>query len=249
LPAVNKPLDAYKAKRNFSRTPEPAGKPPTAAAGDSFVIQKHAARRLHYDFRLEMDGVLKSWAVPEGPSLVPGDKRLAVHVEDHPLEYGGFEGVIPKGEYGGGTVMIWDRGTWRPTEDAARGYRKGHLRFELAGEKLSGGWHLVRMAKKPRERQESWLLIKSDDAAARGADAPSIVTEAPNSAASGRTMEEIAADGDRVWSSRDGEVEARPARRAGRAVDASALAKARPAKLPAFVEPCLPSTVEKAPSG
>src|ERR671910_2170309 len=136
VPAMADSLDAYRAKRNFTSSPEPSGRRRARKEGNAYVIQKHAARRLHYDFRLELGGVLKSWAVPEGPSLVPGEKRLAVHVEDHPLEYGGFEGVIPKGEYGGGTVILWDRGTWSPIGDAHRGYAKGHLDFELHGEKL-----------------------------------------------------------------------------------------------------------------
>ena len=149
---MNKPLEVYRAKRDFSKTPEPSGARRSKKAGNAYVIQKHAARRMHYDFRLELNGVLKSWAVPEGPSLIPGKKRLAVHVEDHPLEYGGFEGVIPDGEYGAGTVMVWDRGTWTPEFDPEFGYKKGHLKFSLQGEKLKGGWHLVRMARKPRER-------------------------------------------------------------------------------------------------
>jgi bifunctional non-homologous end joining protein LigD len=134
-------LSAYRAKRDFSKTPEPAGESRREGEGRRFVIQKHAARRLHYDLRLELDGVFKSWAVTRGPSLDPGQKRLAVHVEDHPLDYGSFEGIIPKGEYGGGTVMIWDRGQWLPQDDPVRGYEKGHLAFTLAGEKLHGGWH------------------------------------------------------------------------------------------------------------
>ena len=249
---MNKPLDAYKAKRDFSRTPEPSGRPRKAKRGSSFVIHKHAARRLHYDFRLEMDGVLKSWAVPEGPSLVPGEKRLAVHVEDHPLEYGGFEGVIPKGEYGGGTVMIWDCGTWAPEFDPAFGYKKGHLKFRLDGEKLKGIWHLVRMAPKPREKQEAWLLFKSQDEVARSADEPSVLETMPLSAASGRTMEAIAVDQDRVWSSGRGEITPKPAQRPRRrkpVVDAGSLPKAKSGDMPRFVEPCLPSTAERAPSG
>src|SRR5687767_10164044 len=161
--AVAKPLDAYKAKRNFSKTPEPPGRDGTATGGNAYVIQKHAARRLHYDFRLELGGVLKSWAVPEGPSLISGKKRLAVATEDHPLDYGGFEGVIPEGQYGSGTVMIWDQGTWTPDFDPAFGYKKGHLKFHLTGKKLKGQWHLVRMKPKPREKTENWLLFKSDD--------------------------------------------------------------------------------------
>src|SRR5436309_22606 len=135
-------LKEYRAKRDFSRTPEPAGEeaaPRAPGEGPSFVVQKHAARRTHYDFRLEFDGVLKSWAVPKGPSLDPAEKRLAVHVEDHPIEYGGFEGVIPKGEYGGGTVMLWDRGWWTPEGPAPdEAYRKGALKFRLDGDKLHG---------------------------------------------------------------------------------------------------------------
>ena len=127
-------------------------------------MQKHAARRLHYDFRLELDGVLKSWAVTRGPSLVPAEKRLAVQVEDHPLDYGDFEGTIPKGEYGGGEVIVWDAGRWKPKGDPEEGLRKGHLKFDLKGRKLKGGWHLVRMAARRREKRDDWLLIKGADA-------------------------------------------------------------------------------------
>jgi bifunctional non-homologous end joining protein LigD len=250
------PLQDYRAKRDFARTPEPSGaaRPAAPKGGHSYVIQKHAARRLHYDFRLELDGVLLSWAVPEGPSLVPGRKRLAVHVEDHPVEYGGFEGVIPEGEYGGGTVMIWDRGTWQPEKDPARALAKGHLKFSLDGEKLKGAWHLVRMAKKPRERQESWLLIKSDDEAARPEEAPDILTERPLSAATGRDLDAIARDQDRVWSSDKGEVTPPPKKR-GRGkpqavpVDPAGIAKAKRSDLPDFVEPCLATSAEHSPKG
>ena len=159
-------LAAYRAKRDFTKTSEPAGKA-SRRRGASFVVQKHDASRLHYDFRLELDGVLKSWAVAKGPSLIKGEKRLAVEVEDHPLQYGDFEGTIPDGQYGGGTVLLWDRGTWEPEGDPHEGYEKGRLSFRLNGEKLEGTWHLVRMAKRPRERQPSWLLIKADDAHAR----------------------------------------------------------------------------------
>ena len=246
---MKKPLSAYEAKRDFAKTPEPSGRARKAKVGNSYVIQKHAARRLHYDFRLEMNGVLKSWAVPEGPSLVPGVKRLAVHVEDHPIDYGSFEGVIPKGEYGGGTVMIWDRGTWTPEFDPEFGYKKGHLRFQLDGEKLKGGWHLVRMARKPREKQEAWLLIKSDDDAARTADEPDI-KETTRSVASGRDMDEIAGEQDRTWSSAGkGEITEKPKRKRKLAIDVDDVPKAKPAPLPAFVEPSLPTAVENAPSG
>src|SRR4051812_49676412 len=132
-------LEVYHAKRNFRRTPEPRGSSrPTKRKGWSFVVQKHAASHLHYDFRLELDGVLLSWAVPKGPSLDPADKRLAMHTEDHPIEYGDFEGTIPRGQYGGGTVMLWDQGTWAPLGDPVASYKKGHLKFELRGKKLTG---------------------------------------------------------------------------------------------------------------
>jgi bifunctional non-homologous end joining protein LigD len=193
-------LKTYRAKRDFDKTPEPRGAA-TRGKGYRYVIQKHAARRLHYDLRLELDGVMLSWAVTRGPSLVPGDKRLAVHVEDHPIEYNKFEGTIPKGEYGGGTVMIWDRGTWLPEADPRKGMQKGHLDFELKGDKLQGRWHLVRMHKRPGERQEPWLLIKAHDDYARDEADPDILEQQPNSAATGRTMAEIAADKKKVWHS------------------------------------------------
>src|SRR5208282_26306 len=163
-------LSAYRGKRDFDKTGEPQGAPIGKLRRSStgrFVVQKHAARRSHYDFRLELNGVLKSWAVAKGPSLVPGEKRLAVEVEDHPLEYGEFEGNIPKGEYGAGTVIVWDKGSWRPLHDPVKSLAKGHLEFELQGEKLRGRWHLVRMTPKPREKHQNWLLIKGDDEAAR----------------------------------------------------------------------------------
>ncbi|MEO8153536.1 MAG: DNA ligase D [Rhizobacter sp.] len=174
-------LAAYNRKRNFKHSPEPAGQ--LAASGDelSFVVQKHAARRLHYDFRLELDGTLKSWAVPKGPSLDPSDKRMAVEVEDHPLSYGGFEGVIPEGHYGAGSVIVWDRGTWVPLGDARKGYREGKLKFELHGEKLHGGFTLVRMRKRDDERQTSWLLIKERDDGARPAAEFDVVEALPDS--------------------------------------------------------------------
>ena len=185
-------LDLYRRKRKFDVTPEPRGKR-ARAQGNSFVVQKHAARRLHYDFRLELDGVLKSWAVTKGPSLVPGEKRLAVQVEDHPLEYGEFEGTIPKGQYGGGTVMLWDRGRWIPDGDPHAGYNKGHLSFTLEGEKLKGRWHLVRMRARPRDKHENWLLIKAEDAEARGSADPDILDQDTLSVATRRSLDEIAA--------------------------------------------------------
>jgi len=196
-------LEVYRRKRKFGVTPEPRGRRAAGRGGNRYVIQKHAARRLHYDLRLELDGVMKSWAVTRGPSLDPADKRLAVHVEDHPVEYNSFEGTIPEGEYGGGTVMIWDRGTWQPEGDPHKGYAKGHLVFDLDGEKLHGRWHLVRMRGRPNERHDNWLFIKAKDGEARSARQEDILEEEPNSAATGRTMEEIA-DGKgkkRIWHS------------------------------------------------
>src|SRR5574337_2222808 len=151
-------LSTYRHKRDFRRTPEPSGTARRPSRGHSFVVQKHAARRLHYDFRLELDGVLKSWAVPKGPSLEPGEKRLAVHVEDHPLEYAKFKGVIPEDQYGAGKVEIWDRGTWSPDGDPHEGYDRGRLKFRLQGKKLHGGWALVRMRPRDgsRNRKENW---------------------------------------------------------------------------------------------
>jgi len=141
-------LETYRAKRDFRRTPEPRGaRIERSARGGAFVVQKHLARQLHYDFRLELEGVLVSWAVPKGPSLDPADKRLAMHVEDHPLEYADFEGIIPEGEYGGGTVMVWDTGRWVPRGDPVAGYRDGHLKFTLQGQKLEGNWSLIRTRK------------------------------------------------------------------------------------------------------
>jgi bifunctional non-homologous end joining protein LigD len=195
-------LDVYRKKRQFGVTPEPRGRR-ARRGGNSYVIQKHAARRLHYDLRLELDGVMKSWAVTRGPSLDPGDKRLAVHVEDHPIEYNTFEGTIPAGEYGGGTVMIWDRGRWLPDGDPHRGYAKGHLVFDLDGEKLHGRWHLVRMQRRGNDRHENWLLIKGKDEEARSGRKADILDEEPLSAATGRSMDEIAGGRGRkrVWHS------------------------------------------------
>lgn len=251
-------LETYRKKRNFSITPEPQGRK-AAKTGNSFVIQKHAATRLHYDFRLEMDGVLKSWAVTKGPSLVPGEKRLAVHVEDHPLDYGGFEGTIPKGEYGGGAVLLWDKGTWTPIGDARRGYAKGQMDFELHGEKLGGRWHLVRMAGKPREKRENWLLIKGDDDAARDESEADILDERPESVLTGREIEDIAGE-EPGWSSRTGRIPKTRGRHAKAAPlqeqtapvdvpDPSSIKGARKAALPDFVEPTLATLVSSAPSG
>jgi bifunctional non-homologous end joining protein LigD len=200
-----KPLAEYKRKRDFSKTAEPAGKPVGAPSKRAlrFVIQKHAATALHFDFRLELDGVMKSWAVPKGPSYDPAVKRLAMEVEDHPIEYNTFEGTIPKGQYGGGTVMLWDRGTYEPEsgggDEALReGYTRGDLKIVLHGERLEGGWVLVRMRRGESGRAQ-WLLIKHrDEHADRAYD---VTAEEMTSVVTGRTMEEIAANNDRVWNS------------------------------------------------
>ena len=196
-------LQQYHAKRDFKRTPEPRGRVgATKVKTRAYLIQKHAASHLHYDFRLELNGMLLSWAVPKGPSLDPADKRLAMHVEDHPVEYGGFEGIIPKGQYGGGTVMLWDRGTWNPVGDPEEGLKRGHLKFDLNGEKLQGRWALIKThGNKFGGKGEPWLLIKDTDSGARrGVDAR-IVDEKPDSVLSERTMDEIAAAGDHEWHS------------------------------------------------
>ena len=195
-------LETYRKKRQFDVTPEPRGRK-GPAGGYRYVIQKHAARRLHYDLRLELDGVMKSWAVTRGPSLDPGEKRLAVQVEDHPVEYNTFEGTIPEGEYGGGTVMIWDRGTWSPEGDPHKALAKGHLLFDLDGEKLHGRWHLVRMRARQGDRHDNWLLIKGKDEDARGPRDRDILEEQSRSVASGRSIEEIAGGKGkkRIWHS------------------------------------------------
>src|SRR5690606_26416456 len=174
-------------------------------------IQKHQARRLHYDLRLEVDGVLKSWAVPKGPSLDPSQKPLAVQTEDHPIEYGGFEGVIPKGQYGAGTVMLWDVGEWEPLSDPVEGLEKGDFKFRLHGAKLKGDWVLARMGGKAEEDGKNWLLIKKKDEEARPLSEFDIQAHEPRSALTGRTMREITADPQREWT-REGE---RPAPGAG----------------------------------
>src|SRR5712691_11174345 len=180
-------LTEYKKKRHFSKTPEPGPEKKRTRTGHLFVVQKHRATQLHYDFRLEVDGVLKSWAVPKGPSLDPTVKRLAMQVEDHPVDYAKFEGVIPEGEYGGGTVMVWDYGTYEPenTDDVASALRKGELKFSLNGQKLKGSWVLVRT----HDRQ--WLLIKHRDYYTTDLDVTEI---APASILTRRTLAEIAED-------------------------------------------------------
>src|ERR671910_2554384 len=187
-------LVAYKNKRNFAKTAEPKGRV-RGAVGDRFCVQKHDATRLHYDLRLELDGVLKSWAVTRDPSLVPGEKRLSVHTEDHPLQYIDFEGVIPAGQYGGGTMIVWDQGRWTPDGDPEEDYARGRLTFTLEGERLKGKWHLVRTRGKPGQKNEQWLLLKSDDEAARAVDDPDILEEETTSLKSGWTIEELAGRG------------------------------------------------------
>ncbi|HEY4009161.1 MAG TPA: DNA polymerase ligase N-terminal domain-containing protein, partial [Acidobacteriaceae bacterium] len=224
--SVDEQLARYRSMRDFHVTAEPSGSASRAkksaatrtadpAHGLPFVIQKHAASHLHYDFRLGWNGVLKSWAVAKGPSYVPGDRRLAVQVEDHPMEYGGFEGIIPKGQYGGGTVMVWDQGTWHPQpgyEDVTEGLRKGSLKFVMDGTKMHGKWTLVRMGPKSSSSSGSrwgssdkpnWLLIKEHDEFERGPNDPPITEAEPNSAVTGRTMDQIARESDHVWNSKE----------------------------------------------
>lgn len=263
----NPALRAYNARRHFGTTTEPQGEV-AGANGHAFVIQKHAARRLHYDLRLELDGVMKSWAVTRGPSLVPGEKRLAVAVEDHPVAYNKFEGTIPKGEYGGGAVMIWDRGNWQPDGEPHEGLAKGHLSFTLNGEKLQGGWHLVRLRRRPNEKRDNWLLIKQHDDAERSPRDKDILDQAPNSVATGRSLAEIAG-GKKQKAARkkrsDAKTEVRSKGKAKVAPKAKAKAKKTKAKaddadpddpaarapraaLPAFVPPCLATLADEAPA-
>src|ERR1700722_10063664 len=200
-------LKRYREMRDFKVTAEPRGNKGAIKAASQgsalpFVVQKHAATRLHYDFRLAWNGVLKSWAVAKGPSDLPADKRLAVQVEDHPIEYGNFEGTIPKGQYGGGSVMLWDFGEWEPVKDYAdvdRALEEGHLKFNLKGQKMHGRWALVRMnTRDARPGKPNWLLIKDRDEYARTEDQPSVTERFPDSAVSNRTIEQIGKDSDRV---------------------------------------------------
>jgi bifunctional non-homologous end joining protein LigD len=244
---VSPRLTKYRAKREFTKTSEPFGKKVGSSSSNHFVIQRHAATRLHYDFRLELDGVLKSWAVTRGPSLDPQDKRLAVEVEDHPLEYGDFEGTIPNGQYGGGTVQLWDRGFWIPEGDPHDGLKRGNLKFSLEGERLRGGWVLVRMKNdRSKGKRTNWLLIKHRDTAAREGDGDALLTD-PKSIASGRSMDEIAADQGKApvpfimrASSSAGAV------RGGRNVKRSKTSKT--VSMPRFIEPQLCKSIERATS-
>jgi len=230
-------IETYNRKRDFSKTKEPRGRK-LKGKGDSFVVQKHEASRLHWDFRLELDGVLKSWAVPKGPSLDPGENRLAMRTEDHPLDYGGFEGTIPKGEYGGGTVMLWDQGRWEPDprKDPSKTIEEGHLHFTLEGERMKGEWVMFRLKPKPGEKAEPWMLKKVTDDFADPADGDALVDNCVTSVTTGRTMAEIAA-GEDVWkSNRGGQEGGRAKRKASKAP-------------PAFVEPQLATLVDEVPAG
>ncbi len=275
--AVGEQLARYREMRDFSVTAEPRGaSKPNSATELPFVIQKHAATRLHYDFRLGWHGVLKSWAVAKGPSYVVADKRLAVQVEDHPMEYGGFEGTIPKGQYGGGTVMLWDTGTWEPVGDAEEGLRTGRLKFILHGHKLQGHWTLIRMGgKAAQESKPNWLLIKEHDEYERSADAPCITDEAPHSVVTGRDLPAIAEASDHVWDSRTGlaaderakeAAKTQPAKTSAKKATKAATKQSTPAKpapaadlklpreaksepLPEFIQPELATLADTPPSG
>jgi bifunctional non-homologous end joining protein LigD len=246
-------LAKYRAKRDFAKTTEPSGGVPQPTSGNTYLIQKHAARRLHYDFRLELDGTLKSWAITKGPSLNPTVKRLAVHVEDHPLAYGDFEGTIPKGEYGGGTVMLWDQGSWTPIGDAERGYRKGKLDFELQGKRLKGRWHLVRMHGNRRsdEKRENWLLIKGRDQYANEEDGDAALEEYQTSVVSDRSMESLATGKSKVWKSKEAKEAPASEPAKAKAKPLPKRSKKKPSALapPKFIAPQLATLVTKPPEG
>jgi bifunctional non-homologous end joining protein LigD len=246
-------LELYRKKRNFKTTPEPKGKlakPKRQAL--AFVIQKHAATRLHYDFRLELNGVLLSWAVPKGPSLDPNDKRLAIHVEDHPIEYGEFEGIIPPKQYGAGTVMLWDRGTWKPKEDPVAGYKKGRLKFELHGEKLQGGWTLVKSHGGKYGGDKAWLLFKEDDEYARTGPEARVVDDRPDSVITHRNLTQIAADPERVWHSNKSvaaNIKKGAVKKTDTKIDLTKISAARKAPLPNSVDVQLATLAKAAPEG
>jgi bifunctional non-homologous end joining protein LigD len=237
-------LKPYREKRDFEASPEPKGKRGRKAAKARFVVQKHDARRLHYDLRLEMDGVLKSWAVTRGPSLSPAEKRLAVMTEDHPVDYLAWEGSIPKGQYGGGTMIVWDTGSWEPVGDPAAGLAKGHLEFALHGERLAGRWHLVRMKGRGGEKKQPWLLMKADDEHARREG--DILVEHEASVLPGRTNRDLA-DGGAVRADHAARADV-VAKRKTRPPTSRSKA-ARKAILPPFVEPALATLVEDVPTG
>jgi bifunctional non-homologous end joining protein LigD len=239
-------LQGYRSKRDFARTSEP--KPVNEVGeGGRFVVQKHDARRLHFDLRLELNGVLLSWAIPNGPSLVVAQKRLAVRTEDHPLKYLDFEGAIPKGEYGGGTMIVWDRGTWTPVHDPVKSIAKGHLEFVLFGERLRGRWHLVRLKARAKEKTEQWLLIKAEDEFARAASEPEVAKVEIASLLSGRSNDDL----NKADAVRD-DHRKRSAIVAARGIQLPDIPKipgARKALLRLFVEPALASATEKPPHG
>ncbi|HEX5463203.1 MAG TPA: non-homologous end-joining DNA ligase, partial [Burkholderiales bacterium] len=238
-------LERYHGKRDFERTPEPRGKISRAKTGHSlgFFIQRHHARALHYDFRLELDGVLKSWAVPKGPSLDPADKRLAIRVEDHPLDYGSFEGTIPAGQYGAGEVVLWDRGTWIPEGDVRDGLRKGHVKFALKGKKLNGRWALVRMGKSD-SKKENWLLIKEHDDQAREGKAARITELEPDSVAKSRRCNSDGKKTRTVKAGGDAAAGGRPVK-----LDLSKLAGAVRRGMPDRIRPQLATLSARAPDG
>lgn len=256
-------VETYRRKRDFDATPEPKGRQRRGTKGQGFVIQKHPARRLHYDFRIELDGVLKSWAVTRGPSLVAGDRRLAVGVEDHPLDYATFEGTIPKGSYGGGSVIVWDQGSWSPIGNPETALAKGHLEFTLDGEKLKGRWHLIRMQAKPRESRENWLLIKGDDSFARESGEPDILEERPESVLTGREIDAVDAEGPEVPAAESPRTKRRtapgsktkaktlpdPEPEDAAPTGPTAATGARKARMPDFVAPMLATLARSAPAG
>ncbi|MBA2934678.1 DNA ligase D [Sphingomonas sp. CGMCC 1.13654] len=244
------PLVTYRQKRDFKKTREPrAGR--RSKTGHLFIVQKHDATRLHWDFRLEMDGVLKSWAVTRGPSLDPDDKRLAVRTEDHPMAYAGFEGTIPAGEYGGGTVMLWDKGEWEPVggKDPAKTIEEGHVHVILHGERMKGEWLLVRMKPRPGEKRENWLLRKVEDKEAGGSG--DLVDTALTSVASGRSMAEIAQGDDPVWHSDAKKAKADPkaANAPGKMPPEAAVRKKPEGRPPAFHAVQLATLVDHVPTG
>jgi bifunctional non-homologous end joining protein LigD len=240
---VDDELQRYRDKRDFAVTPEPRGHVPRASGDGRFVVQMHGAHQLHYDFRLELDGTLKSWAVPKGPSLDPHDKRLAVHVEDHPIEYASFEGEIPPEQYGAGRVVLWDEGTWEPRGDARADYQAGRLKFELHGHKLRGGWTLVRMGKPDADGKENWLLIKERDDESRTDTEADITAREPRSVTTGRLLKEIGGSDEAVWASDRGPKAAAAPRSRGEPAGA-----ARQSSMPQMLEPQLATLVAAPPS-
>jgi len=258
-------LREYHGKRNFTRTKEPRGAR-KRSTGDLFVVHKHAARRLHYDLRLELDGVLKSWAVTRGPSLSPQDKRLAVRTEDHPLDYAEFEGRIPEGEYGAGSVIVWDRGRWSTEGDPHQQLAKGHLIVDLDGGKLKGRWHLVHMRDRDQRGKENWLLIKAEDEHATPAGGDALLEAKPRSVKTGRTVEDVASSKVKIKPksavrplASTGERKTRAVRHGSDPVprqgsdpadvDPARIKGSKRASLPSFIEPQLASSSAKPPTG